>query len=50
MIPIERLEKLNNKILAWSAYKSLKGENSDSKKLDSFIRELDKIIKELNAT
>lgn len=47
MTPVERLEKLRDKILAWSAYKSLVNKNEDSKKLDGFVRELEEITKEM---
>ena len=47
MTLVNRLEKLRDKILAWSAFKSLSGKDKDSKKLDSFVRELDGIIKEM---
>lgn len=45
MTPIDRLTRLKDRILNWSAYKSLKGNDKDSSKLDSIVKELSSIIK-----
>lgn len=45
MISVKKLEKLRDRILAHSAFKSLKNEDEDSKKLDSLARDLTQAIK-----
>ena len=45
MTPIDRLKKVNDKLLAMSAYKALCGKDEDSKKLDGVIQEINSVIK-----
>ena len=48
--PIERLRKIRDKLIAWSAFEAMQmteDGNKTSSKLDSIVRYLDKIIEEL---